>query len=373
MEKLIFRKFIYDVFIFFLLTSISITLIVWVIQAVNYLDFISEDGHSFQVYFLYILLTLPKLYGNIVIFSFFISIFYTLSKYQDNNEILIFWANGISKIQFVNVILKFSLIMFILQILLNFFIVPKTQDMARSYIRTSNIDYLPSLIKPKQFIDTVEDLTIFVEKKNKNGVLENILLKDQFNKKDSQIITAKKGFIIKKNNTNYLILQDGKIINIDGKDSNIFKFDKTEFNLSKHTTKTTTYPKIQEINSYTLFSCLKSFIEFNKGFKLINFSCDDRSINPTIQELFKRTFAQFYVVVVSLVGSALLIINKDNFKFNIFKLILFLFGISLVIIKEFNIQYLDYYSNLNYLSASMPIFFFLTIYLCLIFNLKFVK
>ena len=26
---------------------------------------------------------------------------------------------------------------------------------------------------------------------------------------------------IKKNNTNYLILQDGKIINIDGKDSNI--------------------------------------------------------------------------------------------------------------------------------------------------------
>ena len=62
MEKLIFRKFIYDVLIFFLVLSISLTLIVWVIQAVNYLDFVSEDGHSFFVYFRYISLILPKIF-----------------------------------------------------------------------------------------------------------------------------------------------------------------------------------------------------------------------------------------------------------------------------------------------------------------------
>ena len=53
MEKLIFRKFFADTIWFFLLGTLSLSLIVWVIQAVNYLDFVSEDGHSFKVYFLY--------------------------------------------------------------------------------------------------------------------------------------------------------------------------------------------------------------------------------------------------------------------------------------------------------------------------------
>jgi len=51
MKKLIFKKFLKDLTGFLLLVSLSIGLIVWVIQAVNFLDFVSEDGHSFKVYF----------------------------------------------------------------------------------------------------------------------------------------------------------------------------------------------------------------------------------------------------------------------------------------------------------------------------------
>ena len=40
-----------------------------------------------------------------------------------------------------------------------------SQDKARSFIRQSNIDYLPLLVKPKKFIDTVEKLTIYTDKK----------------------------------------------------------------------------------------------------------------------------------------------------------------------------------------------------------------
>ena len=90
MKKLIFRNLIKDIAIFFLLVSISLTLIAWVIQAVNYLDIVSEDGHGFKVYFMFILLSLPKLYGKLILFLYFISLFYIISKYQNNNEILIF-------------------------------------------------------------------------------------------------------------------------------------------------------------------------------------------------------------------------------------------------------------------------------------------
>ena len=161
MKKLIFRNIFKDITNFFLITSLSLTLIVWVIQAVNYLDFVSEDGHSFFVYFGYISLILPKIFGKLILFTFYISIFYVLVSYEESNEILIYWSNGISKFQFINLILRFSFIVMIFHILFNFFVVPKTQDMARSVIRSSAIDYFPSLIKSKQFIDTVENLTIF--------------------------------------------------------------------------------------------------------------------------------------------------------------------------------------------------------------------
>ena len=70
MKKLIFRKFIKDTTVFFLITLFSFTLIVWIIQAVNYLDFVIEDGHGFRVYFLYtILIPGPKVKLILLIFK----------------------------------------------------------------------------------------------------------------------------------------------------------------------------------------------------------------------------------------------------------------------------------------------------------------
>ena len=76
MKKLIFRRFSLDITNFFLLAILSIGLIVWIIQAVNYLDFVSEDGHSLKVYFMYSILSLPKIIGKLTIFVFFISVFF---------------------------------------------------------------------------------------------------------------------------------------------------------------------------------------------------------------------------------------------------------------------------------------------------------
>ena len=52
-----------------------------------------------------------------------------------------------------------------------------------------------SIIKEKKFIDTVENLTIFVDKKNKN-FLENIIIKEKIDNNKSQIIVAQNGEII---------------------------------------------------------------------------------------------------------------------------------------------------------------------------------
>ena len=130
MKKIIFKNFLRESLEFFILSSFAVTLIVWVIQAVNYLEFVTEDGHSFKIYFLYTIYSLPKIFNKLLPFMFFFSIFFTLIKYEEQNQTLIFWTNGINKLTFLSVIINYSLFFLVLNLLFSLHIVPTAQDKA---------------------------------------------------------------------------------------------------------------------------------------------------------------------------------------------------------------------------------------------------
>ena len=98
MKKIIFRKFLYDCSIFFLISLLATRSIIWVFQAVNYLDIIIEDGRDYIVYLNYTLLNFPKIISKILPFAFFFSFSYVIAKYELNNELIIFWNFGVNKI-----------------------------------------------------------------------------------------------------------------------------------------------------------------------------------------------------------------------------------------------------------------------------------
>jgi len=377
MKKLIFKKFAWDVFQFFLLVSISISLIVWVIQAVNFLDIVTEDGHGFKVYFLYTLLSLPKIFSKILPFIYFISLFYIILKYENENELIIFWTIGIKKIEFINVLLKFSIFYLILQILFTTYIVPTTLDKARSYIRGSNVDLFSSIIQEKKFIDTVKNLTIFVEKKSNNGDLKNIFLKEKIGKDESQIIIAKEGKIQKYNNKSTLLLFHGKIINTNNKQINSFEFSKTEINLSKFTTKTTTHPKIQEIGTYDVLACIVRLKNYNNKY-ISNFFTTDRilnncikeNLNDTFQEIFKRLISPLYLLALCLIACLIVLKSKDDYEYLKHKFVLFVLGVITIIVSEVSIKYSSDDTIQNIHIFSLPVLFLSIIYLYIKFKLK---
>ena len=202
MKKIIFKKLLNEILIFFIIASLALTLIIWVIQAVNYLDIVTEDGHSFEVYFYYTILSIPKLFSQSLPFVFFVSIFYVLVDYENKNQLLIYWTHGVTKKYFINKIIKFSIFFLLIQIIFSVFIIPFTQDKSRSYIRESNLDFFPNLIKPKKFIDTVKNLTIFIDSKDDVGHYSNIILKEDNGNGNFQIVVAKSGRISLINNKN---------------------------------------------------------------------------------------------------------------------------------------------------------------------------
>jgi lipopolysaccharide export system permease protein len=229
MKKIIYRNLATDCLKFFLLTIFTISTIIWVLQAVNYLDFVIEDGHGFFVYFKFTLLSFPKILSRIYPFAVFLSFSYILLKYEDKNELIIFWNFGVKKIHFINFFIKVSLFFVILSLLLNALIAPMAQNKARSYIRSSNLDFFESVLKPKKFVDVVQNLTIYYEKKNENGELENMFLNDKSSSNESQMTIAKTGKFEMRGDKKILVLYDGKTINNVNKKTSEFNFSKTDF------------------------------------------------------------------------------------------------------------------------------------------------
>ena len=117
MNKLVYKKILSDYLIFFIITIVSATTIIWIFQAVNFLDIMVEDGKGYLTYINYSLLNIPKILSRLLPFVLFFSFFYILIKYENNNELLIFWNFGINKIQLIYFFLYFSLLMVFIQIL----------------------------------------------------------------------------------------------------------------------------------------------------------------------------------------------------------------------------------------------------------------
>ena len=362
MKKLIFKKLLFDITVFFLISSVTLGLIVWVIQAVNYMDFITEDGHSLGIYFKYTLLSLPKILSRILPFILFISVFYNLIKLENNNELLVYWTYGISKLKFINILFIFSLLFLIIQIFLNIYVVPISLDKGRDYIKKSDLDFFPSLIKEKKFIDTVSDLTIFVDKINSKGELVNVFLKDQIEDKESQIIHAKKGILQKQNGKNFLVLVDGEFINnLEGKVTN-FSFKKTNFDLSKYSTKTTTYRKIQEVDIMVLINCLKNLYLKTNYTEVEDFVCNNESLKNIKQETLKRIFKPFYIPVICLIASLLIFASKDSYAYSRVKIILFLLGIIALIASEISVRYSGLDNTKSLIFIGIPLMMIFIIY-----------
>ena len=376
MKKILFRKLLFDCLLFFFISLISASIIIWVFQAVNFLDIIVEDGRDFLVYLSYSFLNFPKIISKIIPFAAFFSFCFVLNKYELNNELMIFWNFGVHKIELINFFFKYSIVLLFLQIFLTTFIVPETQSYARSLIRNSSVDFFESFVKPKKFNDNIVGLTIYADKKDKNGKLENIYLKKDTGNKKYQITVAKTGEFKSINDAKVLVLNNGQTLNlIDGKITS-FNFSKSDFILSQLDADIIVQEKIQETSTLSLIACLKKY--FKKDFKIINNppeylseNCSYNALDSVFQELYKRFFIPFYIPALILISLLLIIKSKENITYNKYKIGVFLFGFIIIIISESSLKFIENNFYGNFKSAIVPFVFIFFLYL--IFRLKFIN
>ena len=374
MNKLVFRKILLDYLTFFFITIISASVIIWVFQAVNFLDIMIEDGKGYFTYLSYSLLNFPKIVSKIFPFILFFSFFYVLIKYENSNELLIFWNFGINKIDLVYFFLYFSFLLVVIQILLTTYIVPNSLQYSREIMKNSNIDLFEGFIKPKKFNDTVKGLTIYSEDQSENGDFINIYIKKDTGQNSFQITYAKTGKLVIGFN-NVLELYDGETINNINNKISKFKFQKSDFSLNNLQSNVLKFNKLQETPSLVLWSCLNNI--YNKNIALLkNINMDGYKHNCNssaniYKELYKRYIIPLYIPVLILITLMLTLKSKEEKNFPRIKITIFLLNFLIIVFSESSLKFISNSYKENFVLMILPILIMIFLILNFIYQFKF--
>ena len=373
MKKTLFKKILSDCLIFFAISLLFSALVIWIFQAVNHLDIMIEDGRDHLTYIKFTLLIFPKVIVKLLPFIFFLSFIYIITKYELENELIIFWNFGVSKFSVINFFFKFSIILVIFQIFLTSTIVPTTQDKARSYLRNSSIDFIENLIKPRTFNDTIKNLTIYSDKKDKDGYFKQIYIKsggiDNF-----QITYANKGKFINTENKQIFDLYNGETINFSNNKITNLKFKRSYLNLSDISTNTTTYKKTQEVSTVDLITCYKNIhnkisADLSRILKIEN--CRTENINNILKEFHKRITLPMYIPALMLICLLVIIKSKENSNYTMYRLKIFLIGFITIILSELSLRFVEKSILNNLIIFLIPIILIICLYITFYLKLNF--
>ena len=376
MEKILFKKILYDCLSFFLISLVSASIVVWVFQAVNYLDIMIEDGRSYLVYANYSLLNLPKIISKILPFALFFGLFFVLTKYELNNELIIFWTFGVNKFKLINFFIKISFLLVVLQILFTAFLVPKSLEFSRSLIKNSSIDFFEGFIKPKKFNDKIKKLTIYAENKDQNGNLINIYLKKEIDQNSYQITYSKTGKFIGEEDNKILKLYNGETINYVNEKISKFNFQSSDFSLANLDADIIPVNKTQETSTKILISCLNKLLNLDFNFlKDIDFknsvhNCRYENLDNIYKELYKRFIIPFYIPTLILISLLLIIKSKENINYLKYRIVIFIIGINAIIFSEITLKFIQDIFLKNILIILLPLILFILLYLFFIQKLK---
>lgn len=225
-----------------------------------------------------------------------------------------------------------------LQLILTTTLNPTLLNLSRSLLKNSELKFVSTMFMEKQFNDTVEGLTIFIDKKTDNNTYKNIFIRDEstvlssVGTKSSTII-AKSGYISV--DGNQLILLNGNIQKLEPSgDIKIIKFEKTAFSLLGISTKSISEPKMQETSTIKILRCIQE-----KNVNMHNCNPTKKTMINTKIEINKRLGMPFFIPLIALVCCFLLGSRKDKKIYNFNKYIYSFVGITILTLAEITVRY----------------------------------
>jgi len=220
----------------FLLFTLLLTLVVWMTQSLRLLDLVINRGQSALIFAYLTLLMLPSLLVVIIPIAFFGAALFALNKLNNDSELVVMWASGISRVQMAAPVLMAAAIAMALTYLCSLYLMPLGQRIMKDKVFDIRADIGAAILREGAFTTPSDGLTVFIRELSSTGEIKGILVHD--NREATRPVTylAETGVLAQTREGARLIMLNGNIERSEqsGERLSLLKFDRYVFDLDEY-------------------------------------------------------------------------------------------------------------------------------------------
>lgn len=219
----------------FLITTITLTTIVWMTQALREIDLVTAKGQTLQLFLVISTLAVPSLIVVLAPIALLIAILHTMNALHQESELVIIAAAGGSPKRVTRPLLWLSLFVALLTAFLSIYAAPAGLKQLRGHLIQVRADLISSIMVPGAFTDVDQGLMVHIKERSADGFLGDILISDTRNPEISFQYLAQRGALVETGPNTYLIMQNGNIVRREKvqNSSSIIEFESYAFDLSQ--------------------------------------------------------------------------------------------------------------------------------------------
>jgi len=219
----------------FLLVLISLTSAIWLTQALRDVDLMTNQGQTILVFVGITSLVIPQLIMVIAPVALVVAVAHNLHKLSTDSEIIVMNGAGMRPWRLLQPFLAVTVVVSVMLATISAYVAPESLRLLRRWLTEVRTDLVSNIVQPGRFIAIESGLAFNIRERRPNGLLVGLLMDDRRDPKERVTIIAERGEILKNDNGNFLILENGSIQRLEAKqkDPNIVLFDRYAFDLSQ--------------------------------------------------------------------------------------------------------------------------------------------
>jgi lipopolysaccharide export system permease protein len=282
-----------------LLVTISLTSIVWLTQALRFIDFMVNQGVSIGIFLTLTALLVPSLLLMILPPALFCAILFVYNRLAVDSELVVLQGAGISRWRLALPALQTAALVAVVAYAISLYLQPISYKQFRDMQSFLRNNYVSILLQEGVFSNPVDGLMVFIRERDNNNILHGILVHDNRVPENAITMMAQEGKLVETPQGPRFLLKNGNRQEIKQGKLSFLNFDSYTLDISLYDKEVQTrFPDPQELALANLFTYDESVSEAEN--------------NRRRAEGHQRLIWPLYSIVMALAAAAVLLSGQFN-------------------------------------------------------------
>lgn len=190
--------------------TVTLAVIIFLTQSLRFLELVIESGASSLSFWVLTVLALPRFFEVVVPIALMAATVFTYNRLLMDSEIVVMRSAGYSPLRLCRPVIVLSILVTVFLLFVTMWLAPVSLARMQDMRQLIKAQYSTLLIKEGVFNAFGEDLTVYVEKRTREGELHGLVIHDT--RKDWEYpvtVVARRGVIVTADQGQQVIVYDG--------------------------------------------------------------------------------------------------------------------------------------------------------------------